>query len=141
MVRIDRSGTPRGTTEPRWKRYGMHWHLFLRRHDLGDKARSAGLTAERYRSEAPDQVCYSPPEVLEWQRDRIREALEGATADWADGRRQGLDDLTGEWARRLRAQLDKGLSSFQSVRVSDTDIVDVAAYAISRKDCGRHSGR
>lgn len=142
-MRIDRRAAVPSTvpsTGPRWKRYGIHWHLFVRAHQLGDKARSTGPVDERYRSETPDLVRYSPPEVLDWQRDRIRDALRDATGGWADPGRQGLDDLDGEWARRLRAQLDKGLSSFQTVRVSDTAMVDVTAYAISVKDCDRHSG-
>ncbi|HEX5493448.1 MAG TPA: hypothetical protein VFX70_02590 [Mycobacteriales bacterium] len=141
---MDRQAPGRSPAGPRWKRYGIHWHLFVRRHDLGDRARSAGSAAEvveRYRSDPPDRVGHAPPEVLGWQRERIREALGDATPEWADGRRQGLDDLDGEWARRLQSQLDKGLSSFQTVRVSDTRVVDVTAYAIRGRDCDQHQTR
>lgn len=138
---MDRRAAGPGSGEPRWRRYGIHWHLFVRPHDLSAKARSAGSVAERYRSDSPDQVGRTPPEVLGWLRERIREALRDATGGWADPRRQGLEDLDGvdgRWARRLRGQLDKGLSSFQTVRVSDTGVVDVTAYAISGRDCDRH---
>ncbi|HEY9476626.1 MAG TPA: hypothetical protein VIS06_22605 [Mycobacteriales bacterium] len=140
-MRIDRGGVARTPAEPRWRRYRIHWHLFVRRHDLGDRERSAGAVAERYRTDPPDEVRDNPAEVLEWQRREIRQALHGAAPGWADGRRQGLDDLDGEWARRLRTQLDRGLSSFQTVRVSDTQMVHVTAYAISFTDCERHSRR
>jgi len=139
-VRIDRS-VARTPAEPRWRRYRIHWHLFVRRHDLTDRERSAGAVAERYRTDPPDEVCDNPTEVLEWQRRQVREALAGAAPGWTDGQRQGLGDLDGEWARRLRTQLDRGLSSFQTVRVSDTQLVDVTAYAISFHDCERHSRR
>lgn len=127
--------------EPRWRRYGIHWHLFVRRHELSERARSAGFVDEHYRSAAPDEVRYSPAEVVDWQRGQIRAALRRATGDWSEGRRQGLDDLDGDWARTLLAQLDRGLSSVRTVRTSSTEVTELIAYAISFTACTRHQAR
>lgn len=139
-MRRNTGSSMRGSGEPRWKRYGIHWHLFARREGLADKSRSAGFVEEHYRSTAPDEVLYDPAEVLEWLRRQITQALRDAKGRWADPRAQGLDDLSdsGQWARSLRALLDKGMSSFQRVRVSDSHVADLTAYAISSKDCERH---
>lgn len=140
-MRRDRTGPTGRSTDPRWRRYGIHWHLFVRRHELADRARSAGFVDEHYRSAAPDEVGYSPAEVVDWQRGQIRAALRGATGTWADARRQGLDDLDGDWARALHAQLDRGLSSVRTIRTSDTEVTELTAYAIGFAACTRHQAR
>jgi hypothetical protein len=135
------TGSPvRGSGEPRWKRYGIHWHLFARREGLADRSRSAGFVDDHYRAADPDEVLRDPDEVVEWLRRHVAQALREARGRWADPRAQGFDDLgdSGEWARSLRAVLEKGMSSFQRVRVSDTHVADVTAFAISGKDCERH---
>lgn len=140
MVRANSNRMARTSTDPRWKRYGIHWHMFVARHLLTDKGRSAGFVDEQYRSATPKAVLTSPPDVVGWQRQEITRALRDAKEPWKDGSRQGLDDLSdsGDWGKALRAQLEKGMSSFQVVRVSDSEVVDITAYAISAKDCDQH---
>jgi hypothetical protein len=108
----------------RWSELGLHWFAYAEPHRLDDDGRKRAGSAERVSGE-PDEVLLTPRDVADWIASTTVRLAKDADAD---GRRlQGLMvDST-----RLNASIAaRGQSTYASVRLSLTDVVDLCVEAV-----------
>lgn len=107
-----------------WSELGLRWFAYAEPHRLADGGRKLAGSAERI-GRAPDDVLLTPQAVADWIARATARLAKDADPD---GRRlQGLMvDST-----RLNASIAaRGRSTYASVRLSLTDVVDLCAEAV-----------
>lgn len=108
----------------KWTELGLKWHAYAEPHQLVDPGRKLDGAADRV-NRSPDAVLHTPDEVADWIARHT--VLLAKDAD-ADGRR--LQGLMADTIRLNASTAARGLSTYASVRLSLTDVVDLCVEAV-----------
>lgn len=115
---------PTMAVSTKWSEQGVKWFAYVEPHKLGDEGRKRDGAAERL-TRQPDEVLRDPDEVAGWI---LRRSIEFAKDADADGRR--LQGLVTDNSRVNASTASQGHSTYASVRLSLTDVVDLCVEAV-----------